>query len=437
MRFTPVEIIAKKRDRKRLSREEIRFFVHGLLDGTVRDYQAAAWLMAVYLNGLDAEETLALTEAMLHSGRVMDLSAVPGIKVDKHSTGGVGDKVTLLLVPIVAAAGVPVPTISGRGLGHTGGTLDKLESIPGFRTHLAPEAYERQLREIGAVMIGQTEEIAPADRELYALRDVTATVESIPLIAASIMSKKLAEGIDALVLDVKVGRGAFMKTRERARELAQTLVAIGRGAGKRTAALLTDMDTPLGRTIGNWLEVEEAIECLRGAQGAPDLLEVTYELAAWMFWLAERVLSLEEGRRLAQEMLQSGQAFAKFRQIVQAQGGDVRYVEEPERYPRATQQTALRAPRSGYVVDLDAWAFAWAALELGAGRYRKEEAIDPTAGIRLNCGLGAYVQAGDPVAVLYAATPERLERALARLREAVRIADAPPEPRSRLLEVIS
>jgi pyrimidine-nucleoside phosphorylase len=346
MRFHPVEIIAKKRDRQRLSAEEIRFFVHGLLNGTVRDYQAAAWLMAVYLNGMDEEETLALTEAMLTSGRIIDLSQVPGLKVDKHSTGGVGDKVTLLLVPIVAAAGVPVPTISGRGLGHTGGTLDKLESIPGFRTRLTIEEYLEQMRTIGAAMIGQTDDIAPADRELYALRDVTATVESIPLIAASIMSKKLAEGIDALVLDVKVGRGAFMKTRDRARELARTLVAIGRGAGKRTVALLTDMDTPLGRTIGNWLEVEEAIACLRG-QEVPDVLEVTYELAAWMFYLAERVRDIEEGRALAREMVRSGQAWEKLLQIVRAQGGDVRLLEHPERYPEAPCVAERIRGRSG------------------------------------------------------------------------------------------
>lgn len=435
MRFHPVEIIAKKRDRQRLSAEEIRFFVHGLLNGTVRDYQAAAWLMAVYLNGMDEEETLALTEAMLTSGRIIDLSQVPGLKVDKHSTGGVGDKVTLLLVPIVAAAGVPVPTISGRGLGHTGGTLDKLESIPGFRTRLTIEEYLEQMRTIGAAMIGQTDDIAPADRELYALRDVTATVESIPLIAASIMSKKLAEGIDALVLDVKVGRGAFMKTRDRARELARTLVAIGRGAGKRTVALLTDMDTPLGRTIGNWLEVEEAIACLRG-QEVLDVLEVTYELAAWMFYLAERVRDIEEGRALAREMVRSGQAWEKLLQIVRAQGGDVRLLEHPERYPEAPCVAELPAPESGYVADLDAWAFAWAALELGAGRYRKEDPIDPRAGIRINFSPGEYVHVGDPVVLLYAASPDRLQQALQRLEGAICIQDAPPRMRSRLLEVV-
>ncbi|MFN3135141.1 MAG: thymidine phosphorylase, partial [Candidatus Kryptonium sp.] len=301
--MNPVEIIRKKRDGKKLTKDEISFFINGYLNGKIPDYQMSAFLMAVYFQNMDFEETTYLTEVMLNSGHIVDLSDIPGIKVDKHSTGGVGDKVSLVLAPIVAAAGVPVPMISGRGLGHTGGTLDKLESIPGFRTNLSVEEYKKVISEIGLVMIGQTEEIAPADKKIYALRDVTATVESIPLISASIMSKKLAEGIDALVLDVKTGQGAFMKEYEKSLQLAQVLFTIGKNFGKKVVAFITDMNQPLGYAVGNWLEVVESVQCLRGLD-VPDLMYITYVLAGAMIMLGGKANSIEEGIKIALDFIE-------------------------------------------------------------------------------------------------------------------------------------
>jgi pyrimidine-nucleoside phosphorylase len=390
--------------------------------------------MAAFLNGLDDAEAAALTDAMLHSGTVLDLSDLPGTKVDKHSTGGVGDKVSLILAPIVAACGVPVPMISGRGLGHTGGTLDKLESIPGFRTDLSIEAYRKQIEDIGLVLIGQTDEMAPADRKLYALRDVTATVESIPLIAASIMSKKLAEGIDALVLDVKCGRGAFMKTDPDARLLAETLVAIGTEHDVPTVALLTGMDVPLGRAVGTWPEVAESIECLHGAHDDSDLMEVVYALAGEMLTLGGVAETPTDGREQAQAAVADGAALATFRTLVEAQNGDLNTIDDPSARPHSAPVATLHAPDNvpGYVADLDALAIGHAAVDLGAGRRLKEDAVDPVAGFSALKKPGDPVAPGDVLAHLHAHDAIRLEAALRAVQDAYTFADAPPETRSTL-----
>src|SRR5690606_36915730 len=376
----PQHIIARKRDGHSLTDAEIAGFAQGAADGSWADYQLSARRMAIFLRGMTTGETVALTAAMMRSGVVADLSRVAGVKVDKHSTGGVGDKVSIPLAPIVAAAGVPVPMISGRGLGHTGGTLDKLESIPGFRTDLTIREYQDQLGEIGIVMIGQTAEIAPADRKLYALRDVTGTVEFIPFIAASIMSKKLAEGIDALVLDVKCGGGAFMKTGADARRLAETLVSIGERFGKPTVAWMTAMDVPLGHAIGNWPETAEAIRCLKGERVA-DVMEVTLALAGEMLYLGGMAATPDEGRLTAQRVIDTGEAFEQFVALVRAQGGDPSVLDEPDRREGSAPVAEVRAGADarGYVAALDTHALGRLAVRLGAGRLRKEDAVDPTA----------------------------------------------------------
>jgi pyrimidine-nucleoside phosphorylase len=388
----PQHIIARKRDGEALTAAQIDAFVRGATDGSWADYQLSALLMAIYLRGMNAEETMMLTTAMMKSGTVADLSAIKGVKVDKHSTGGVGDKVSLPLAPMVAACGVAVPMISGRGLGHTGGTLDKLESIPGFRTDLSLDAYRAQVERVGCALIGQTGELAPADRKLYALRDVTATVECLPLICASIMSKKLAEGIDALVLDVKFGRGAFMKTEAEARALAETMVSIGRSMGKGVRGLLTAMDQPLGRAVGNGLEVAESIACLRG-EGPDDLMEVTYALGEQMLILAGAAHEPKDARKQLEHAVASGAALEKFGEIIAAQGGDVHVIENPDRLPRARRQVALVAVREGFVTDVDAMGVALAALRLGAGRSRAEDTVDPAVGV------SSLVKVGEPVAI--------------------------------------
>jgi pyrimidine-nucleoside phosphorylase len=406
--MSPADLIAEKRDGRPHAAGDLRDFVTAHARGDVPDYQMSAWLMAAFLNGLDSAETTALTEAMLHSGDVLDLAGAPGTPVDKHSTGGVGDKVSLLLAPIVAACGVPVPMISGRGLGHTGGTLDKLESIPGLRTDLSVETYKRQLVTLGIVMIGQTDEIAPADRTLYALRDVTATVESIPLIAGSIMSKKLAEGIDALVLDVKCGRGAFMKTEPDARRLAETLAEIGAEAGTPTVALLTRMDAPLGRAAGNWPEVAESVRGLQdasdGAGSIADVMDVTLALAGEMLALGGAASDAGTGREQAAEAVRSGEAFGKLLEMVEAQGGDPSVLDAPE---ARTEQAAARvveasAEAQGYAADLDALGVGRAALALGAGRRRMSDDVDPLAGVVVHRKPGEPVQPSTPLATLYA-----------------------------------
>jgi len=394
------EIIKAKRDGRELAPEEIRALVAGFVRGEVPDYQMAAFCMAVFFRGMTDGETSALADAMLRSGEVLDLSDLPGVKVDKHSTGGVGDKVSIALAPIAAACGVVVPMISGRGLGHTGGTLDKLESIPGFQVRLPVQRFRQLLAENGACLIGQTESLAPADGRLYALRDVTATVESIPLIASSIMSKKLAEGIDALVLDVKVGSGAFMKRREDAERLARTLAAIGHVMGKRVVAILTSMDQPLGHAVGNALELREAVELLRGA-GPPDLRQVTFELAAEMAILAGAVPSREAAHALVQTVVWNGRAFEKLCQIVRSQGGDPDALSDPARLPAGKGTLEVRAPAHGVVQAIDAEAIGLAAVALGAGRARVEDAVDHGVGIVVHRKLGDWVDEGESLCTVH------------------------------------
>jgi pyrimidine-nucleoside phosphorylase len=431
-----VDLIRRKRDGGELSRDEITFLVEGLTDGIVPTYQWAALAMAILWRGMTADETAALVEAMLHSGTVLDLSDIPGPKVDKHSTGGVGDKTSLILAPIAAACGVTVPMVSGRGLGHTGGTLDKLESIPGFRIDLDLAAYRRVARECGLVLIGQTAEIAPADRVLYALRDATATVESIPLITASILSKKLAEGIDALVLDVKCGDGAFMSRIEDARALAESMTRIGRALGKPVQAVLTSMDAPLGRMVGNALEVAESVACLKG-EGPDDLMEVSLELAAEMLLVGGVAASRDDALDRCRRSIADGSALERFRRVVVAQGGDGRVCDEPEQIlPRAARVEIVRAERSGYLHELKAWSVGQASMLLGAGRRTAEDAVDPAAGIVLERAIGDRVAAGDVLAELQfnpahaAAVPE----AVALFHRAVGIGDEPVARPKLILE---
>jgi len=431
------ELIRRKRDGGALSPAELRFLVDGYASGAIPDYQLAAFCMAVFFRGMDGAETAALTEAMLRSGQVLDLSDVPGVKVDKHSTGGVGDKVSLALAPIAAACGVVVPMVSGRGLGHTGGTLDKLEAIPGFRVDLPVSRFRELLRRNGACLIGQTAEIAPADRKLYALRDVTATVESIPLIAGSIMSKKLAEGIDGLVLDVKVGSGAFMKRREEAGLLARTLAGIGRAMGKRVTALLTDMEQPLGLAVGNALEAAEAIALLGGG-GPADLREVTLALVTEMLLLAGLAEDAGAARRRAERAVADGSARERFRRIVEDQGGDPRTVDDPSRLPQAPLRRDVPAPAAGVVQAIDAQAIGLAAMALGAGRVRVEDRVDPAVGILLRRKVGERVVQGEPLATLHAARQggEPVEAVAARVAAAYRLGDAPASPGPLVLERI-
>ena len=416
----PQHIIARKRDGHALSREEIAAFVRGATDGSWADYQLSALLMAIFLRGMTAEETADYTDAMMRSGVVADLSGVPGVKVDKHSTGGVGDKISIPLAPMVAACGVPVPMISGRGLGHSGGTLDKLESIPGFRTDLPLEAYRAQVARIGCALIGQTKDLAPADKKLYALRDVTATVECIPLICGSILSKKLAEGIDALVLDVKFGRGAFMKSLAEAQRLADALVSVGRAGGKQVRAVLTAMEQPLGRAVGNALEVAESMACLRG-EGPPDVMEVTRVLGAHMLMLGGVARDESEAWEKLDRVVRDGSAAQKFREIIAAQGGDPAVVDDPSRLPQAAQRVAVRAVADGVVQDVDAMGVALAALRLGAGRARTEDRIDPAVGVSGLVKVGEMVAKGDVLAVVHANGEAASGEAEAMLRKAIRL----------------
>jgi pyrimidine-nucleoside phosphorylase/thymidine phosphorylase len=422
------EIIHAKRDGRAIPAADLAALVDGFTRGDVPDYQMSAFCMAVFFRGMDDAEVGALTEAMLRSGDVVDLSDVPGAKVDKHSTGGVGDKVSLALAPLAAACGVKVPMISGRGLGHTGGTLDKLEAIPGFRTDLPIDRFRAQVREIGACLVGQTARLAPADRRLYALRDVTATVESIPLIAASIMSKKLAEGIDALVLDVKVGSGAFMKGADDARALARTIVAIGRRAGKRVGAFLTDMSQPLGRAVGNALEVAEVVDLLRGG-GPPDLREVTVELTAEMLVLGGAAPDAAAARRAVEAAVADGRGLAKLEEIVRAQGGDPAVLRDPGRLPRAPRTWDLAAPAAGVLEAVDAEAVGLAAVALGAGRARVEDRVDPAVGLVVHRRLGDRVERGEPLCTVHEGDrSEPRERVAARLLAAFRIGAAGRPP---------
>ena len=431
----PQHIIAKKRDGLALSREEIAAFVRGATDGSWADYQLSALLMAIYLRGMSPAEIALYTEAMMHSGVVADLSSVKWPKADKHSTGGVGDKVSLHLAPMVAACGVAVPMISGRGLGHTGGTLDKLESIPGFRVNLTMAEYRAELETIGLSLIGQTAELAPSDKKLYALRDVTATVECIPLICGSILAKKLAEGIDVLVLDVKFGRGAFMKEKSQARELALALVSVATAMGKPTRAILTAMEQPLGRAVGNALEVAESIECLKG-RGPADTMEVTYALAEQMLVLAGVAQTATEARAALALSISSGAALEKFRAMITAQGGDARVVDEPARLPQAKFKVALAAPRAGFVQEVDAMGVALAALRLGAGRVKAADGVDHAVGFSELVKVGEPVAAGATLGVIHANDADALAAAKVMLAQAIRVGDVAGTTPALIDEVI-
>jgi len=434
--FRAIDVIRKKRDGHELSRSEIEFFIRGYTKSEIPDYQASAWLMAAVLRGLTRAETAALTAAMLHSGEVLDLSEFPGKKVDKHSTGGVGDKTSLVLAPVVAAGGLLVPMISGRGLGHTGGTLDKLESIPGFRVNLTVSEFSDVLRQSGCAMIGQTAEIAPADRKLYALRDVTGTVESPHLICASIMSKKLAEGIDSLLLDVKTGSGAFMKREEDARFLAELMVETGEQMGKKVVALITDMDQPLGSLVGNALEVMEVLDILRG-KGPEDLRTLCLELAGWMFHLGGVSVTVEQGRELAAKIIASGKAMKKFGEMIALQGGDCGVVDDPKRLPHAKYKLEVTSARGGYVTSVDCEALGTANVILGGGREKKEDSIDPAVGLALHKKVGDQVGEGDPLCTIHYNDTTRAARARQLIGQSYRVADSPPaKVRALIREII-
>jgi pyrimidine-nucleoside phosphorylase len=430
-----IDVIRKKRDGQELTSAEIEYMVQAVTSGEIPDYQISAWLMAVVLRGLTRAETSALTDSMLRSGEVLDLSDLSARKVDKHSTGGVGDKTSLILAPLVAAAGLNVPMISGRGLGHTGGTLDKLESIPGFNVNLSVPEFRRVLKACGCAMIGQTSEIAPADRKLYALRDVTGTVESPYLICASIMSKKLAEGIDALVLDVKTGSGAFMKQEDDAVFLAELMVETGERMGKKMVALITNMDQPLGLKIGNSLEVEECLDVLRGG-GPEDLKELCLELAAWMLHLGGAADSVEQGKIVAGKLLASGKALDKFRQMVALQGGDVRVVDEPSRLPQAKFKSDVASPKNGFIVAINCEAIGTASVALGGGREKKEDSVDPSVGIVLHRKLGDRVAAGEPLCTIHHNSETRAAQATRLFLDSYTIADAPPAFKPTLIHRI-
>jgi pyrimidine-nucleoside phosphorylase len=432
----PQDLIRAKRDGGTMPEEAIRQFIAGVTDGSVPDYQAAALLMAIYLQGMEPEELSCWADAMLRSGRVLDLSGIPGTKVDKHSTGGVGDKVSLCLAPLVAACGVPVPMISGRGLGHTGGTLDKLEAIPGFSTELDVEAFTHAVGDAGLALIGQTDDLAPADRKLYALRDVTATVESIPLIASSIMSKKLAEGIDALVLDVKVGSGAFMKDFNSARKLAETLCEIGRRAGKKVTAFLTDMSQPLGREVGNANETREALEVLQN-KGPEDLVKITLELGAEMLLLGGVATDHLEARALIQKARQDGSGLERMRRCIELQHGDPRVVEDLSLLPTAAHTREVLADREGVLTAVKTEQVGVAGMMLGAGRRTAEDPIDHAVGITVNVRLGDRIHGGDPVALIHYNDEARAAACEETLKAAFVLGDEPmDEPPTLIHEVL-
>ncbi len=430
-----VDLIAKKRDHIELTTEEIEWMIRNYTDKVIPDYQMSAFLMAVVFNGMTPAERLALTQAMVGSGEVVDLSAIEGIKVDKHSTGGVGVKTSLILGPLVASMGVPVAKMSGRGLGHTGGTLDKLESISGMTIELDMERFIEQVNEIKLAIIGQTGNLAPADKYLYALRDVTATVESIPLIASSIMSKKIAAGADAIVLDVKFGAGAFMKTLEDAKQLAQAMVEIGRDAQRQTVAFLTDMNQPLGLAIGNALEVKEAIETLKG-HGPKDLEELVLQLASQMVVLAKKAPDVETAYEQLKEKLHRGEAFNKFKEFVQAQGGDVAQIENPDLLPKADSIIPVKASQSGYVHQIDALSIGLAAMKLGAGRATKDDMIDMAVGVVLDKKVGDSVGEGDVLAYIHANRVDN-EEAIAYIQKAYCICKDPVCPPTLIYDVIA
>lgn len=430
-----VDLIQKKKNGETLTKEEIDFMITDYVAGKIPDYQMSAMLMAIYFNGMENEELAAFTLAMRDSGDLVDLSPIEGIKVDKHSTGGVGDKTTLIVGPIVAACGVPVAKMSGRGLGFTGGTLDKLESISGFRIDLSAEEFFETVKKTGISVIGQTGNLAPADKLLYALRDVTATVDSIPLIAASVMSKKLAAGSDKIVLDVTTGSGAFMKNTRYAKKLAKHMVAIGNHAGKETVAILTGMEEPLGFAIGNNMEVKEAIEVLKG-DGPEDVKEVSVALAGMMLSLGLENVSHSQGKRMAKKALSSGQAFEKFKEMVQAQGGDIRYVEHPEFFERDAFEGEVLAAEDGFLSGMDTEKIGVAAGLLGAGRETKDSVIDMSAGIYLEKKIGDTVKKGEPIAICYAGTKEKLNRGMAMFESSIRYSKEAPRIPKLIVDII-
>ncbi|OPX04015.1 pyrimidine-nucleoside phosphorylase [Geobacillus sp. LEMMY01] len=403
-----VDLIAKKRDGKALTKEEIEWIIRGYTNGDIPDYQMSALAMAIYFRGMTEEETAALTMAMVHSGEMLDLSSIRGVKVDKHSTGGVGDTTTLVLGPLVASVGVPVAKMSGRGLGHTGGTIDKLESVPGFHVEISKDEFIRLVNVNRIAIIGQTGDLTPADKKLYALRDVTATVNSIPLIASSIMSKKIAAGADAIVLDVKTGAGAFMKELDEARRLARAMVDIGKRVGRRTMAVISDMSQPLGYAVGNALEVKEAIATLKG-DGPHDLTELCLTLGSHMVYLAEKAPSLDEARRLLEEAIRSGAAIAAFKTLLAAQGGDASVVDDLDKLPKAAYTSTVTAAADGYVAEMAADDIGTAAMWLGAGRAKKEDTIDLAVGIVLHKKIGDRVQKGEALATIHSNRPDVLD----------------------------
>lgn len=419
------EIIDKKKRGLELNQTEIEYLINGYVNNEIPDYQISAWLMAVYFQGMTDRELLALTNCMTKSGEIVDLSSIMGVKVDKHSTGGVGDKVTLVVAPIVAACGGKVAKMSGRGLGFTGGTIDKLEAIPGLKTALAEEDFFNMVNEIGLAVMGQSADIAPADKKLYALRDVTATVDSIPLIASSIMSKKLAAGSDKIVLDVTVGSGAFMKDKENAVQLAEKMVAIGNGAGKKTVAILTNMDVPLGKMVGNNLEVVEAIETLKG-RGPEDLIAVVVEIASTMLYLAQ-IGTKEECMKKAKRVIADGSALEKLKLMVERQGGDGSYIENPDQFEKAIYQHEIIANNSGYIGKMNTEECGKAAVLLGAGREVKDDPIDMTAGIQFNKKTGDAVKQGDIVAIAYSSSKEKLQQGVQKISDIYDIVDKRPQ----------
>jgi len=430
--FRAIDVIRKKRYGMELSQHEIEGLVNAYTDGSIPDYQVSAWLMAVVLRGMSRAETAALTDAMLRSGEVLDLSSLPAKKVDKHSTGGVGDKTSLVLAPLAAAAGVSVPMISGRGLGHTGGTLDKLEAIPGFNVNLPVQDFRRILEACGCAMIGQTAEIAPADRKLYALRDVTGTVESPYLICASIMSKKLAEGIDALLLDVKTGSGAFMKSEKDAAFLAELMVETGERMGKKVIAIITDMDQPLGNMVGNALEVVEVIDILRG-EGPEDLRELCLHLSGWMLYMGGVVKTVAEGNQTSADLISSGKALEKFRQMVDLQGGDVHAIDDPKKLPQARNSLKVLSNSSGFVTAIMCESVGTACVILGGGRERKEDTVDPAVGIVVHKKVHDRVEAGEPLATIYYNSESKAERSKQLILESYKIGGAAPATKRPLI----
>ncbi|MDO5302914.1 MAG: pyrimidine-nucleoside phosphorylase [Clostridia bacterium] len=430
-----VDIITKKRDGGKLSKEEIEFFVNGYTKGEIPDYQASALLMAIYFQKMDKEETFQLTDVMRRSGDTIDLTAITGIKVDKHSTGGVGDKTTLIVAPLVAACGVPIAKMSGRGLGFTGGTVDKMESIPGFKTAMEPEEFLAQVNSIGMAVIGQTGHIAPADKKIYALRDVTGTVENLSLISSSIMSKKLAAGSDAIVLDVKCGDGAFMKTPEDASALGKTMCEIGQAAGKKTVALITDMNQPLGQAVGNSLEVIEAIETLKG-QGPADITELSLRLAGTMIYVGGKASSIEEGDAMAKDALESGRGLEKLRQFIEAQGGNPQVLDDYSLFGPAKLSLDIVSDSYGFVQKIKAESIGLASQHTGAGRLRKEDPVDLSAGIYLHKKVGDKVAAGDVLATAYGNDQAKLEIGAAEAMRAFVIGDDAPEKEALVKEVL-